>query len=151
MWSQNLLRFAQFPYWGRRFRAMRIDEKQKNKEQILLQSTLTALFSIPHIFFQCLSAFLFILLSQLLFEFVFLVGVMKEYWSNSNCMFLACRSVAEEKGVVRRLLYSQIVNATSYHMVESSSLLIFFFQLLNVYYKYQVYFMLQFSIWCSFE
>lgn len=29
--------------------------------------------------------------------------------------------------MVRRLLYSQLVNATSYHVVERSSLLIFFF------------------------
>lgn len=52
---------------------------------------------------------------------------MKECLSNHNCMFLACRqSIAEEKEVVRTLLCSQLVNATSYQVVESSSLLIFF-------------------------
>lgn len=70
--------------------------------------------------------FVHTLLSYLLFEFAFLVGE----WKNTNLTVPACFQHAEEhswgKASVWRLLYSQLLNTTSYHVVERSSLLGFF-------------------------
>lgn len=94
--------------------------KAEKQATIPLRKVLfTILFSFSHISFSCLSAFLLILLSACFLHFSWW-----EKWKNTNP---TRKSIPEEKGVVRTLLYSQSVNVTSYPMVESRSLLVLFF------------------------